>query len=349
MALLLFGPHARYVCNYRPPNTSITKYPKGNILIVTKPVLCLLALVLAPVGLLSQQIPSSSSMPVTPSPGLVAEIANPPDLPAATAPQPATVPEAPSALLTLTDAGFSSSQQPSTPQSTDTSQTPANETPEERKARAAAQLKQEETQRMGGIIPNFNAVNNGVAEPLTPGQKFQLFFRGSVDPYQFALAGIDALIGQAENNPEGYFQGLKGFGRRYGANYGDNFDGNFWGNAVLPSLLHQDSRYFRMGHGPILKRAGYSISTTFRARSDSGKWQPNYSNLMGNLIGGSISNLYYPDGERGLYPTLRRGLSITYQGTIGALLEEFYPDVSDHFKRKHREKLARQAAAAAQH
>jgi hypothetical protein len=288
-------------------------------------------------------------MPVTPSPGLVAEIANPTDLPAATAPQPATVPEAPSALLALTDAGFSSSQQPSTPQSTDTSQTPANETPEERKARAAAQLKQEETQRMGGIIPNFNAVNNGVAEPLTPGQKFQLFFRGSVDPYQFALAGIDALIGQAENNPEGYFQGLKGFGRRYGANYGDNFDGNFWGNAVLPSLLHQDSRYFRMGHGPILKRAGYSISTTFRARSDSGKWQPNYSNLMGNLIGGSISNLYYPDGERGLYPTLRRGLSITYQGTIGALLEEFYPDVSDHFKRKHREKLARQAAAAAQH
>jgi hypothetical protein len=312
---------------------------------VNKPVLCLLALVLTPAGLLCQQTSSPSSFAAA-APQPLSETA-----------APITLPDAPSALAASSalpapeDTGFSSSQQPSTPapQTTGTSQTPpANETPEERKARAAAQLKLEETQRIGGIIPNFNAVNNGVAEPLSPGQKFQLFFRGSVDPYQFALAGIDALIGQAENNPEGYFQGLKGFGRRYGANYGDNFDGNFWGNAVLPSLLHQDARYFRMGHGPVLKRAAYSISTSLRARSDSGKWQPNYSNLIGNLIGGSISNLYYPDGERGLYPTLRRGLSITYQGTIGALLEEFYPDIAGHYKRKHREKLAREAAAAQQ-
>ena len=76
----------------------------------------------------------------------------------------------------------------------------------------------------------------------------------------------------------------------------------------------------------------YSISTTFRTRSDNGNWQPAYSNLMGNLIGASISNLYYPDGDRGLYPTLRRGLSITYQGTIGGLLQEFYPDIVQKYK-----------------
>jgi hypothetical protein len=261
----------------------------------------------------------------------------------------------PNIALPLT-ADESSSQQPAqTPSnpSTSTAQPPdqaptdpqAPETDEQRKARAAAELKLEETQRIAGIIPNFNAVNNGKAERISPGQKFQLFFHGSVDPYQFALAGIDALIGQAENSNPGYNQGLKGFARRYGANYGDNFDGNFWGNAVLPSLLHQDPRYFRMGHGPFVHRALYSISTTFRAHSDNGHWQPNVSNLTGNMIGAAISNVYYPDGDRGLYPTLRRGLSVTYQGTIGALLIEFYPDVSNHFKQRHAAKLAAQQAA----
>jgi hypothetical protein len=220
-----------------------------------------------------------------------------------------------------------------------------NLTPEQRRAQAAAELKLEESQRMAGIVPNFNTVNNGKAQSITPSQKFQLFFKGAFDPYQFVLAGIDAGIGQAENENPGYNQGLKGFGRRYGANFGDNFDGNFWGNAVLPSLLRQDPRYFRLGHGSILHRALYSISTSLRTRGDDGKWQPAYSNLLGNLIGGSISNLYYPDSDRGLYPTLRRSLSVTYQGTLGGLLQEFYPDGLQKYK-NHRARKAAAAAAA---
>jgi hypothetical protein len=240
-----------------------------------------------------------------------------------------------------------SDQQQTTPPHPAPQQTPddQNLTPEQRRAQAAAELKLEESQRMAGVIPNFNTVNNGKAQSITPSQKFQLFFKGAFDPYQFALAGIDAGIGQAENSNPGYNQGLKGFGRRYGANYGDNFDGNFWGNAVLPSLLHQDPRYFRLGHGSILHRALYSISTSLRTRGDDGKWQPAYSNLLGNLIGGSVSNLYYPDGDRGLYPTLRRSLSVTYQGTLGGLLQEFYPDAMQKYK-NHRARKAAAAAAA---
>jgi hypothetical protein len=252
---------------------------------------------------------------------------------------PQELPYAPSALISSSATDQAQQQTTAPPPSDQT------ETPEQRKARAAAELKQEESQRIAGIIPNFNAVNNGKAAPITPGQKFHLFFKGSVDPYQFALAGIDAGIGQAEDSNPGYNQGFKGFARRYGANYGDNFDGNFWGNAVLPSLLHQDPRYFRMGHGPFVHRALYSISTSLRTRGDNGKWEPNVSNLAGNLIGAAISNAYYPDGDRGLYPTLRRGLSVTYQGTIGALLEEFYPDVADHYKKRHAAKLAARAAS----
>ena len=222
---------------------------------------------------------------------------------------------------------------------------PQQETPEQIKARAAAELKVETKQRMAGVIPNFNTVNNGKAAPLSPGQKFHLFFKGAFDPYQFVLAGIDAGIGQAENENPGYGQGFEGYAKRYGANYADNFSGNFFGNAVLPSLLHQDPRYFRLGHGSILHRALYSISTTFRTYGDNGKWQPAYSNLTGNLIGASISNLYYPEGDRGIQPTLRRALSVTYQGTIGGLLQEFYPDIAQKYK-NHRARKAAEAAAA---
>jgi hypothetical protein len=255
----------------------------------------------------------------------------------ATTTDPVTLPNAP--VPRLADSSSSAPQN----QQADPQQ--AAETPEQRRARAAAELKLEEKQRMAGVIPNFNTVNNGKAEPITPGQKFHLFFKGAFDPYQFALAGLDAGIGQAEDSNPGYNQGLKGYARRYGANYGDNFSGNFFGNAVLPSLLHQDPRYFRLGRGSVVHRALYSISTSVRTRSDNGNWQPAYSNLLGNLIGASISNLYYPDGDRGLYPTLRRGLSVTYQGTIGGLLQEFYPDAVQKYK-NHKARKATAAASA---
>jgi hypothetical protein len=254
--------------------------------------------------------------------------------------------------VTLPDApvpqGYESSSRSSSSDVSDQQQSPAppqEETPEQRKARAAAELKLETKQRMAGVIPNFNTVNNGKATPLSPGQKFHLFFKGAFDPYQFVLAGIDAGIGQAENENPGYGQGFEGYAKRYGANYADNFSGNFFGNAVLPSLLHQDPRYFRLGHGSIVHRALYSISTTFRTRGDNGNWQPAYSNLTGNLIGASLSNLYYPEGDRGLYPTLRRALSVTYQGTIGGMLQEFYPDIAQKYK-NHRARKAAAAAAA---
>jgi hypothetical protein len=269
----------------------------------------------------------------------------------ATLPGAPALPDAPAPQLPDDQSSSSQSAPAQTTQQTttpDAAADPQTETPEQRKARAAEQLKAEESQRMAGIVPNFMAVNNGKALPITPAQKFQLFFKGAFDSYQFVLAGIDAGIGQAEDSDRGYNQGLKGFARRYGANYGDNFDGNLWGNAILPSLLRQDPRYFRLGHGPILHRALYSISTTFRTRGDSGNWQPAYSNILGNLIGAAISNVYYPnypDDERGLYPTLRRGLSVTYQGTIGGLLEEFYPDISDKYKQHRARVHARQAAA----
>lgn len=180
---------------------------------------------------------------------------------------------------------------------------------------------------MLGVIPNFNSVMSGVAPPLTAKQKFHLFFKAAVDPFEFVAAGADAALEQGEDSYPGYGQGFTGYAKRYGASFADTADGNFWGNAVLPSLFHQDPRYFRLGHGKVMHRILYAAASTIMARGDNGKWQPNYSNVMGNFIGGAISNVYYPAADRGGILTVERSATTTAEGAIGSVAVEFYPDV----------------------
>jgi hypothetical protein len=267
---------------------------------------------------------------------LSASLTDPTNLPDAPLPQGAAYATTASTSVDLDALSQSTSQQQQQP----TPQQP--ETAEQRKARGDKQIQEEEHQRIAGVLPAFNSVQNGVAVPLTPGQKFHLFFRGSIDPYQFLIAGVDAGIEQAENSYPEYHQGFPGLARRFGASYADSFDGNFWGNAVLPSLLHQDPRYYRLGHGKAMHRILYAASTTVVAHSDSGKLQPNYSNVLGNFIGGAISNVYYPASNRGVGLTIERGATTTAEGAIGSLLIEFYPDYIAHRRRK---KLEKEAAA----
>jgi hypothetical protein len=143
------------------------------------------------------------------------------------------------------------------------------------------------------------------------------------------------LIGQAEGSHPAYGGGIGGYGKRFGQNYADTFDGAFWGNAVLPSLWHQDPRYFRLGTGSGWHRIGYALSTNVRAKHDgTGKWEPNYSNLVGNLISGGISNIYLPANERGVGSTFEGAFLVTAEGGVGSMLEEFWPDFIHYLQRK---------------
>ena len=136
-------------------------------------------------------------------------------------------------------------------------------------------LQAEEHQRLLGVLPAFNVVMDGQARPLTRKQKFQLFFKAAVDPAQFGIVALDAGTEQAQNEFPEYGQGFKGFAKRYGAAYADDFDGNFFGNALLPALLHQDPRYFRLGHGSFRHRLAYTLLSTVRCHGDNGRWQAN--------------------------------------------------------------------------
>jgi hypothetical protein len=252
-----------------------------------------------------------------------------------------TLPDAPQPRFTTSSSASEEDIQASSSQQTPPQQ-PMTEA--EKRQAAEAESQRELHQRLGGVVPNFNAVIDGSTLPLSRKQKMRAAFRSAIDPYQFGLALVTSGYGQATDSHSsidangfrhGYGQGWEGFGKRYGASYTDQFDGTIIGNGILPALLHQDPRYYRLGTGTFKTRLFYSLVTTVRCKGDDGKWQPNYSNVLGNIAAGGISNLYYPAADRGFGLTIEQGLVVTAEGAFGAFLIEFYPDVQKHFRKKH--------------
>ena len=188
---------------------------------------------------------------------------------------------------------------------------------------AEQQMHIQEKQRVLGVFPNFYTSYVWKAEPLTAGQKFRLAWRSSIDPVTFLTTGAIAGAEQWNNNFADYGPGFAGYAKRYGANYADGFIGLMLGGAVLPSILHQDPRYFYKGTGSIRSRALYALSTVVIARGDNGRWQPNYSNVLGTFAAGGISNAYYPANDRGFQLTIENSLIGLAAGGGTALLQEF--------------------------
>jgi hypothetical protein len=164
---------------------------------------------------------------------------------------------------------------------------------------AIEQVKLEEKQRILGIIPNFYVSYEGDnTEPLTAKMKFHLALKVSYDPVTIAAVAFSAGFKQAASSPD-YQQGLKGYGERFGATAADGFSDIMIGGAILPSLLHQDPRYFYKGTGTTKSRIRHAIFAPFVAKGDNGKWQPNYSSMGGDLGSAALSNLYFPESNRG--------------------------------------------------
>jgi hypothetical protein len=171
---------------------------------------------------------------------------------------------------------------------------------------AEEQLKVEEKQRVLGVLPNFYVSYIPDAAPLNSKQKFRLAFRTVIDPFTFVFVGGAAGVQQWQNHFAGYGQGAQGYAKRFGAGYADTLTGTFIGSAILPSLLKQDPRYFYKGTGSVPSRFLYAIANAFICKGDNQRWQVNYSNMLGSLAAGGISNLYYP-------PQDRDGVGLTFE------------------------------------
>jgi hypothetical protein len=187
---------------------------------------------------------------------------------------------------------------------------------------AAQQLRAEEHQRVLGFIPNIFVTYEPHPEPLTAGMKFHLAYKGLTHPSFFVFQGIWAGVQQAGHITD-YRMGASGYGERFGANLAGGVTEGLFANAILPSLLHQDPRYFYRGSGTKGSRAWHAVVAPFVCQGDNGKLQPNYSQWGGSLVSASLSNVYYPDSSRGAGLVFTNvGISLGLHVALG-LAQEF--------------------------
>ena len=188
---------------------------------------------------------------------------------------------------------------------------------------AQAQVKVAEKQRLLGVIPDFYTSYIWDAAPLNARQKFDLATHTVIDPIGFAAVGIVAGSQQASNAYGQYGQGAQGYAKRYGADYADVFIGRMLSSAVLPSILHQDPRYFYKGSGTRRERAVYALSRVIVTRGDDGRSEFNYSRILGDFAAGGISNAYHPSNDRGIGLTISNGFIDLGGNAADNLLREF--------------------------
>lgn len=202
---------------------------------------------------------------------------------------------------------------------------------------AAEQVRLQLQQRVLGIVPNFYAVYDARnAVPLTTKLKFKLALRVSVDPVTIAGVAAMAGINQAANRPD-FQQGAKGYGQRFGTEAAQGASGILIGGAILPSLLHQDPRYFYQGTGSTSSRLRHAMLSPFICRGDNGRLQPNYSSLGGDLASSALANTYYPQSNRGVGLVFGTFAIGTAERMFTGIAQEFIlPRFTSHARRNTR-------------
>lgn len=188
---------------------------------------------------------------------------------------------------------------------------------------ATQQVRLEEQQRVLGVIPNFYVVYDSAhAVPLTTKLKFQMAYKAATDPVSIVGAAVLAGMNQAGETPD-YREGAIGYAERFGQAYGDGVTDIMFGGAILPSLLHQDPRYFYQGTGSTNSRLMHALSAPFICRGDNGRDEINFSSMGGDLIAGAVSNAYYPESNRGASLVFTGFALSTGERMVSTVVQEF--------------------------
>ena len=197
-------------------------------------------------------------------------------------------------------------------------------------------LSENQSRHILGLIPNYRTFPSlQDYKPLTVGEKFKIASEDSLDRGTFVMAGLFGGLGQLTNSNKSFGHGAAGFGRYFGTSYGDLFIGNYMTEALYPSLLHQDPRYFRRGVGSGRSRLAYAVSQIFVTHRDSGGTQFNYSEWLGNSTAVAISNAYYRDQRSAGSAISKLGTQVSVDA-FGNVLKEFWPDLLRKFSKKSR-------------
>jgi hypothetical protein len=187
-----------------------------------------------------------------------------------------------------------------------------------------------QTKRILGIVPNFEAVS---ANRKLPRQSAKEKFMGATDDSfdysSFVFVGGLAGVGQAFNSIPEFHQGAAGYARYYWHTFADQTDENYLVEFAFPVALHQDGRYYTLGHGGVLKRTAYSLSRILITRTDSGNETFNASEIIGAGAASGISDFYYPGQERTWTKTGQRWLTNVSLDGATFVLREFWPDINN--------------------
>jgi hypothetical protein len=180
------------------------------------------------------------------------------------------------------------------------------------------------------IDPFSRFISEPHAPPLTPKQKAVLAFRNLIDPFNAVTILGTAAVSIGSDAHTAYGPGLKGFAKNVGVAYTEDIQGEFFGTFLIPSIAHQDPRYYRMPHSSIPRRVLNSIVSVYWSRSDSGKGMPNYATFIGFAINSEIINLYVPGIETDRSATAQRYITGLAAAPIDNFITEFLPDVASH-------------------
>lgn len=186
------------------------------------------------------------------------------------------------------------------------------------------------------VMPNYGTVENAHdLPPISSGQKYRLATAGVLDYFTFPFIGALAALDQANNSPKSWGQGWGAYGQRYGEQFADNGIGTYMTTAIFPSLLHEDPRYYQLGHGTIPHRTFYSLGRLFVARTDDGRSRFNYSENVGNAVAAGFSNVYHAPEDRTLGRNLETYAMLDMWDGVSNLMKEFWPDIHRKMQHKH--------------
>jgi len=191
--------------------------------------------------------------------------------------------------------------------------------------------------RMFGMIPDFENTNDIPANrrALTVHEKYILSLHQAFDISAHIGNAFQAALQQAANGQPRYGQGWGAYGERFAANEGDQITGSILIYGFLPSILHEDPRYFRQGRGSTIARVWYAINRTFVTRKDKGTLGFNTSETLGQLISCGISTSYYPPRDRSVSRVFSNWAVNLGGNSAYNVLSEYYPDLMHELFHRH--------------
>ena len=222
-------------------------------------------------------------------------------------------------------------------QSTDSNEVTVPEVAPVEHAPAAQAGSTQIDKRIFGVLPNYRTADGSAPfVPISPKAKFYIATKDSFDYPVYPLSAAFAGLYQLDDQNPSFGQGVKGYAKRFAASYADQAIGNMMTEAIMPSLLHEDPRYFRIGAagGSKWHRVGYAVTRVMVVRTDKGNWDFNYSEWLGNGAAVAISNLYYPGDTRNFGDNVEKlGVQVATDA-FSQVLKEFWPDIKHKLFKK---------------